>query len=418
MNFLEESILKRDFQELPKGIFKILLDAAIYINISKIAIVGGFVRDLIIKSKNKNTQIKINDLDIVIEGDVLKYARKLQNLLGIKRVSILRNNEAYKTLELIIDDIKIDIASAREEKYPKAGENPTVKYTTINKDLIRRDFNINAIAFDLKEEKLIDLHFGLDAISNKKIDFLHCLSVTEDPTRIIRAARYSSRLDFKLSPESIKQIQTTINFWPWDWHIGDNPNLAPSGLSSRLRMELDLLFKNEPWEKAISNLKDWGALKILDPSLKFEENFQERIKLAKELNVQPLTAFIYGAEDPIALSERLQLAQEEKIIIKGGIKLRNYLKNIYSSNEYKDWTASKWTTVLEQKRLHKQSLALEAYTNNPLRKYLLNWLNNWSKLESPIKGDDLLAKGWEPGPEIGLEIKRQRMRLIDKISKI
>ena len=40
-----------------------------------------------------------------------------------------------------------------------------------------------------------------------------------------------------------------------------------------------------------------------------------------------------------------------------------------------------------------------------MKKYLLNWLNNWSKLESPIKGDDLLARGWKPGPDIGIEIK-------------
>ncbi len=418
MNYLKESILKEEFKELPEGIFKILLDTAISINISKIAIVGGFVRDLITKSKHKNTQIKLNDLDVVIEGDVLKYAQELQNLIGIKRVTISRNNEAYKTLELTIDNTKVDIASAREEKYKKAGENPTVRYTTINKDLIRRDFNINAIAFDLKEEKLIDLHFGLDAITNKKIDFLHCLSVKEDPTRIIRAARYSARLDFELSSESIKQIKSTINSWPWDWHIGDQPNLAPSGLSSRLKMELELLFKNEPWVNAINKLKDWGALKILDPKLQYEDKFQERIESAKELNVEPLTAFIYGAQDPAALSERLQISQEQQRIIKGGIKLKSYLENIYTSKEYKDWAASKWTTILEQRNSYKHSLALEICINNPLKKYLLNWLNNWSQLDSPIKGDDLLAKGWEPGPEIGIEINRQRMKLIDKLSNI
>ncbi len=418
MHYLTESIFKKEFKELPKGIFKILVDTAISINISKIAIVGGFVRDLIIKSKYKGNKIKFNDLDILIEGDVYKYAKELQNLLGSKRVTILRNNEAYKTLELIIDGIKIDIASAREEKYMKAGENPTVKYTTINKDLIRRDFNINAIALDLKEQKLIDLNFGLDAISNRKIDFLHSLSVRDDPTRIIRAARYAARLDFKLSLESIKQIKSTINSWPWSWHIGDDPKLAPSALASRLKMELELLFENEPSGKAINNLKDWGGLKILDPKLQCEDQFQERIKLAKDLNIQPLTALIYGAQDPISLSERLQLSQEQKSVIKGGVKLKNYLKSIYFSKEYKDWSASKWTTILEQKNSHKQSLALEIYINNPLKKYLLNWLNNWSKLESPINGDYLLAKGWEPGPEIGIEIKRQRMILIDKISNI
>ena len=57
---------------------------------------------------------------------------------------------------------------------------------------------------------------------------------------------------------------------------------------------------------------------------------------------------------------------------------------------------------------------LEICRNNPLKEYLKSWLFHWKNIESPIKGDDLIAKGWEPGPEIGIEIKRQRMKLIDE----
>ncbi len=60
------------------------------------------------------------------------------------------------------------------------------------------------------------------------------------------------------------------------------------------------------------------------------------------------------------------------------------------------------------------SFILEICQGNPLKKYLKSWLYNWKDIESPIKGDDLIAKGWRPGPEIGIEMKRQRMRLIDK----
>ena len=63
---------------------------------------------------------------------------------------------------------------------------------------------------------------------------------------------------------------------------------------------------------------------------------------------------------------------------------------------------------------NESSFMLEICRNNPLKEYLKSWLFNWKNIESPIKGDDLIAKGWEPGPEIGIEIKRQRMKLIDE----
>ena len=159
----------------------------------------------------------------------------MQNILGPERIKVIRNNINYKTSEIIINGIKIDIASARKEQYPIAGENPIVKSSTIKNDLIRRDFNINAMAIDLKNNKLIDLFSGLDAIENMKIDFLHESSVLDDPTRIIRASRYSAKLDFNLSTQALRQIQDTINNWPWNWHIGDNNDLAPSALSIRLK---------------------------------------------------------------------------------------------------------------------------------------------------------------------------------------
>jgi len=77
--------------------------------------------------------------------------KELQKVLGPERVKVIRNNSAYKTSEIIIDGIKVDIASAREETYPIPGENPIVVLSTIKKDLIRRDFNINAMAIELTD---------------------------------------------------------------------------------------------------------------------------------------------------------------------------------------------------------------------------------------------------------------------------
>tara|TARA_Y100001968_G_scaffold290687_1_gene294627 strand:- start:501 stop:1757 length:1257 start_codon:yes stop_codon:yes gene_type:complete len=414
MKLFDKSKIEKDISELPSGILATLLDAALLVNIKSIAIVGGVVRDLITSSKNKDFEIIFNDLDIVIEGDTSLYVNKLQNILGPKRVKLIRDNKAYKTSEITIDGLKIDIATARQETYPIPGENPIVELSTIKNDLIRRDFNINAMAIEMKENKLIDLFSGLDAICNKEIDFLHESSVLDDPTRIIRASRYSAKLNFDLSNQALRQIKNTINLWPWKWHIGDNIALAPSALSTRLKMELELLLKSNYWENALKNLQKWGGLKIVDSKLQNDQSLIEKIFIAKKSNIEPLTALVYESKNPIILAKRLHLSQQQQKIIEGASKLNKYLKNIADNHLYKNWSPSKWTRIFEEINVNKSCFIIEICRENPLKEYLKYWLFNWKDIDSPIKGDDLIAQGWEPGPEIGKEIKRQRLKFIDE----
>ena len=414
MELFDKYIIEKEIKELPSGILTILLDVANSADIKCIAIVGGVVRDLITKAKNKDYKIIFNDLDLIIEGETSSYVKELQKVLGAARVKVIRNNTTYKTSEVIIDSLKVDIASAREETYPIPGENPKVELSTIKKDLIRRDFNINAMAIELKDNKLIDLFSGSDAIENKKIDFLHEASVLEDPTRIIRASRYSAKLNFNLSNQALKQIKDTINLWSWNWHIGDNSDLAPSALSIRLKMELELLLESKDWKNALKNLQAFEGLKLVDSKLQNDQRIIEKIFIAKKSQIEPLTALVYESKDPIYLARRLHLNQQQREIIEGASRLNKYLKNITVNHLYKNWSPSKWTTTLEEINANESSFILEICRGNPLKEYLKSWLYNWKNIDSPIKGDELLAKGWKPGPEIGIEIKRQRMKLIDE----
>jgi len=414
MELFDKSTIEKEIKELPSGILTIILEAAFSVNITSIAIVGGVVRDLIKKSKNQDYEIIFNDLDLIIEGETSTYIKELQKVLGAERVKVIRDNRNYKTSEVIINGIKVDIASARKETYPIPGENPIVELSTIKKDLIRRDFNINAMAIELKDNRLIDLFSGVEAIDNSEIDFLHQSSVLEDPTRIIRASRYSAKLDFHISNQALKQIKDTINSWPWNWHIGDNNDLAPSALSIRLKMELELLFKSKYWKNALKNLQACEGLKIIDSKLHDDQRLIEKIFIAKRSNIEPLTALVYESKNPISLAKRLQLNQQQKEIIEGAVRLNKYLKNITVNDLYKNWSPSKWTTNLEEINANESSFILEICRDNPLKEYLKSWLFNWKNIDSPIKGDDLIAKGWEPGPKIGIEIKRQRMKLIDE----
>ncbi len=414
MELFKKSKIEKEIRALPNGILTILVEAAVSVNINSIAIVGGVVRDLITKSKNQDFEIIFNDLDLIIEGDTSIYVKELQKILGPERVKVIRNNRNYKTSEIQINGIKIDIAAARVEKYPIPGENPIVESSTIKNDLIRRDFNINAMAIELKENKLIDLFYGLDAINHMEMDFLHESSVLDDPTRIIRASRYSAKLDFDLSNQALRQIKDTVNLWPWNWNIGDNTDLAPSALSIRLKMELELLLKSKYWKNGLKKLQTWEGLKIVDSKLQNDKRLVEKILIAKKSNIEPLTALVYESKNPISLAKRLHLDQQQKEIIEGACQLNKYLENLAANDLYKKWPPSKWTSFLEEINANDSSFLLEICKENPLKEYLKAWLYKWRHIDSPIKGDDLIAKGWSPGPEIGIEIKRQRMKLIDE----
>ena len=113
----------------------------------------------------------------------------------------------------------------------------------------------------------------------------------------------------------------------------------------------------------------------------------------------------------IYLSKRLHLDQQQKEIIEGACKLNKYLENITANHLYKNWSPSKWTENMEELNFHESSFILEICRNNPLKEYLKSWLFNWKHIESPIKGDDLIANGWAAGPAIGIEIKKQRMTM-------
>ena len=89
MELFNKSKIEKGIKELPKGILNILLDAAISININSIAIVGGVVRDIIIKSKNKSYEITFNDLDLVIEGEAKTYLQELKRILGPSRLKVI-----------------------------------------------------------------------------------------------------------------------------------------------------------------------------------------------------------------------------------------------------------------------------------------------------------------------------------------
>ncbi len=406
-----------NIEGLPKDFLSILEKTARALGNIRIAIVGGLIRDSFINSNISNSKksYKFKDIDLVVECSVEEFLKELKSQLNKNRLDSYKLNKAYQTIEIEVDGVCIDIASSRVENYPSPGENPKVILAGLEKDLTRRDFTINAIALELTKKELLDPFNGYKALKEKELIFINSNSVSEDPTRIIRAARYAARLGFNLSKKSLKQIHATINSWPWSWRNGEPESLAPPALSTRLRMELELLFHNEPWEESIKYLKNWNSLLLLDERLQNDNRLIRRLHWATKLKINLLTALIAGCEDSLSIAKRLQIPQKQIILLAQSLEIRELMSEVHLSKEYLDWKPSKWCQTLESSNWEPNSIAIAISLGIPLWEFLMKWWNRWRHTQSNKSAKELLKEGWNPGPNLGKELKNLRYKEIDRL---
>ncbi len=403
---------------LPVQLLPALQASASAAGVTRLALVGGAVRDALLHDQHGDPWRTLPDLDLVIEGSASEFAVALEQDYGDQRVEEVRVHAAYGTAELSFDGVLIDLAAARQEHYPAPGENPVVESGSLERDLERRDFTVNAMALELPlsghgEPLLLDPHGGQAHLERRELAFLHASSVTDDPTRVVRAGRYAARLAFVLAPEAQQQIDQTLEVWPWSWTHGDPPAAAPPALATRLRMELELLFDQEPWPAALEALQSWGALRLLDPALHADPRLIRSLLQAQRLQLPLLLAFVAGAADPLELAARLQLPQQQQRWLQQMQALRAWLPANASEVASAGWTAEEWCDALEQQAWGAEAVALLVSQNPAQNRPLLRWWGRWRHCTSPLTAKDLLAQGWQPGPALGAELqrlRRQRLR--------
>ncbi len=207
--------------------------------------VGGFVRDLLLKKPNF-------DLDIVIEGDGIVFAKALAGHLGGR----YRTHERFKTAVVLMPDgFKIDIATARLEYYEYPAAMPTVELSSIKLDLSRRDFTINAMAIQLNPDHfgtLIDFFNSQNDLKKKAVKVLHNLSFVEDPSRIFRAIRFEKRMDFQISPHTKRLINNAVTMQLFG--KGDDP---------RFLSELKIILSEENPLPALQRMAEFNLFQFL-----------------------------------------------------------------------------------------------------------------------------------------------------------
>ena len=208
-------------------------------------LVGGFVRDLLLKRPSL-------DIDIVVEGDAIRVAKAMRDRWN----GTLDVHPQFGTATVTPENVdlpKVDFVTARRETYQGSGTLPIVQCGTITDDLHRRDFSINALAMRLDTSDfgtIIDKTSGLKDLEAGIVRVLHKQSFIDDPTRIFRASRYAGRYGFRIVETDEVLIQAAL------------PVLAQLS-GERIRNEIDrvLLEKNVP--EIVEHLTRLGVWKTI-----------------------------------------------------------------------------------------------------------------------------------------------------------
>jgi len=211
-------------------------------------VVGGFVRDLFLYRHNE-------DIDIVIEGDGIAFAKKFSKLYGAR----INAYEKFGTAVIIFSDgFKIDVASARMEYYNAPAALPTVEMSSIKMDLLRRDFTINTLSVALNKSSfgsLIDFFGAQRDLKEKVIRILHNLSFVEDPTRVFRAIRFEQRFGFTIGKLTSGLIENVVKM-----------DFFKRLSGRRVFSELCHILKEENPTPYLIRLNEYNLLTIIDPS--------------------------------------------------------------------------------------------------------------------------------------------------------
>jgi tRNA nucleotidyltransferase (CCA-adding enzyme) len=203
-------------------------------------LVGGAVRDWLLGARG------VDDLDITVEGDAGAFAEALASEHG----GDVQTHARFNTARWTFGGVPVDLTTSRAERYAHPGALPQVEPAPIAVDLQRRDFSINAIALRLIDGALLDPFDGRADLSARRMRALHARSFIDDPTRILRAARYAARLGFTADDETRGWIDAGLT------HLR-----ALSG--ERVKYDLELIFCDAAPARALADLADWGAFRAL-----------------------------------------------------------------------------------------------------------------------------------------------------------
>lgn len=373
----------------------------------KVYIVGGVVRDILLGKKNL-------DLDITVEGDCLTFAKKI----AVRLKAQLKIYEQFQTATLTLKDgVRIDLAMTRQEKYASAAVLPEVSPGSINDDLFRRDFTINAMAIVINKERfgeLIDLYKGSEDLNNKCIRILHPRSFIDDPTRILRAVRFEQRLGFQIEAKTLRCLKDSIR-----------KNLDLKVKPPRHFAEFKKFFLEADVSKHVARIKELRGVRVLDSrgniDLETLNVVVERVKIIRQ-NKDYDKAGRWWPIYFFSLLEKKNTHQLEKLSKE--VQLDNFLSlSLMQIRECQSVIRQLTNKAKRDSEIYQllkpfTELALlyfYARTDNGLViKRIDDFVSIFSHITLDVNGDDLKKMGYPSTDVIGQALELLLLKKIDK----
>jgi tRNA nucleotidyltransferase (CCA-adding enzyme) len=326
------------------------------------------------------------ELDFVVEGDAEDVARRAAERLGGSAVV----HERFGTATVRAGDVVFDVASARSERYPRPGALPEVSGDApLSDDLARRDFTVNAIALHLADGAITEWPGARADLEARLLRVLHERSFLDDPTRLLRLARYGARLGFVAAPTTDALAAAAVASGAVETVTG-----------SRLGAELRLLLR-EPQPGALLALAahDLGTAVL---GGRFRPR-PEVIAAARELtpgdarpDLAMLASCLFDAGELAPALDRLEFTARERTTVAEAASAAPELAE--ALREPLD-DAELWQ-LLRRARPETVALAGALGADEPARR----WLGNVRNRKLAITGDDLVAAGLS-GPAVATALE-------------
>jgi tRNA nucleotidyltransferase (CCA-adding enzyme) len=357
-------------------------------------LVGGAVRDLL------RGAVAV-DLDLAVESDAPSVARALAGRLG----GSVREHERFGTATVRAPDLTFDLATTRTETYDEPGALPRVEAATLADDLRRRDFTVNAMAVALAGDDLghlHDPHGGVADLEAGLVRVLHPGSFLDDPTRLLRAIRYETRLGFHMDEDTERAARVAV---------AEDALSTVSG--SRVRDELmDLLAEYEA-PAAVERLRDLGLDRALHPALRPDPELVASaslgaVAIGANRGLAALAALVAGAPDELdPWVAGLQLEARER---DGVSRAARAAPGIVAELRARERMPSELRDLLGDEP--PEALALALALGAPPEP-ILRWVTDLSGVRLEIGGADLLAEGVQEGPALGRALEETLRRKLD-----
>jgi tRNA nucleotidyltransferase (CCA-adding enzyme) len=390
---------------------------------SIIYFVGGIVRDLLLG-------LPIVDVDIVVEGEAIVLGRRMASKYGGK----IRTHSRFGTVKWILpegiwEDIQqltlhneknylsgtptkqyetslnqhnlpefIDLVTARTEFYEHPTALPTVQKSSIKQDLHRRDFTINTLAIRLDPQRwgaLLDFFGGQADLESRVIRVLHSLSFVDDPTRILRAARFETRLGFKIDKRSEALIDEAVP-------------LINRVTGGRIRHELDLILSEDKPEDTLERLQTLGVLKQIDPEFICDDWLRQRYKYIRsdfDINLWDMNTddmlflhwmvLLYRISKPgfKRITARLPLPRRVVKTLQGISRLKENFGLFPEADKI-----SEIVILLDLVPVEIMAITWLCEESSSIKDVLIQYVRDWRYIKPFLNGDDLKEMGYKPGP--------------------